>query len=369
MEGSEENICWPIDIFVQKLPKLEVHAHLNGSISLSSLNKLLHKKNSENLEPVKESITFSKRDTLSLTEIEQTVSSFKDRALPHQKTILPCQLESLATCDVIQEFAQDNVHYLELRSTPREVAGQMSRRSYVETVLAAINKSQELGLDIIVKFLLSIDRRNPLAVAEETVHLAKEFMLSSDAMVGIDLSGDPCAGDACSFIPVLSCAKNAGLKLALHLGEVPDKNAECRELLKLFPDRIGHGTFLHSSKGATNDVFSIVCVNQVPLEICLTSNVTSKTVSSYSDHHFNLWYSAGHPCILCTDDKGVFQTSLSNEYLKAAEHYHLNQEQLWNLSYSSIDHCFADSEVKSVLKEKWKQLKNELLPACPEMVN
>ncbi|XP_076354480.1 N6-Methyl-AMP deaminase-like isoform X2 [Tachypleus tridentatus] len=292
MERNEHNICWPTDAFVRKLPKLEVHAHLNGSVSLSSLNKFLHTKNSANLEPFKETMILSEKGTLCLEECFRTFKVIQ------QVTDTPEALYE-ATCDVIQEFAQDNVYYLELRSTPREVTGQMSRRSYVETVLAAINKSQELGLDIVVKFLLSIDRRNPLAVAEETVHIAKEFKLSGDTIVGIDLSGDPCVGDACSFIPVLSYAKNAGLKLALHLGEVPDKNAESEKLLKLFPDRIGHGTFLHSSKGATSDVFSMVCVNQVPLEICLTSNVTTQTVSSYSDHHFNLWYSAGHPCILC----------------------------------------------------------------------
>jgi adenosine deaminase len=98
------------------------------------------------------------------------------------------------TYDVIHEFAAENVKYLELRSTPREVtATGMTKSSYVEAVLRAIEVcSKENDLDIVVKFLLAIDRRNGVDVAKETVELAEKYHRSSGGIVvGVDLSGDP----------------------------------------------------------------------------------------------------------------------------------------------------------------------------------
>ena len=97
------------------------------------------------------------------------------------------------TYDVIHEFHEDNVKYLELRSTPREVPETgMTRELYVEAVLRAISKCEAENLDIVVKLLLSIDRRNGISVGHETVKLAQKFQASDgERVVGVDLSGDP----------------------------------------------------------------------------------------------------------------------------------------------------------------------------------
>lgn len=97
------------------------------------------------------------------------------------------------TYNVIHEFHQDNVKYLELRSTPREVLKTgMTRELYVEAVLRAISKCEAENLDIVVKLLLSIDRRNGISVGHETVKLAQKFQATDvERVVGVDLSGDP----------------------------------------------------------------------------------------------------------------------------------------------------------------------------------
>ena len=100
------------------------------------------------------------------------------------------------TYDVIHEFAEENVKYLELRTTPREVtATGMTKESYIESVLKAIEDCSKEGLDIVVRLLLAIDRRNSVDVAKRTVELADKYSrLSGGIVVGIDLSGDPKAG-------------------------------------------------------------------------------------------------------------------------------------------------------------------------------
>lgn len=267
----------------------------------------------------------------------------------------------MVATDVIKEFAADGVKYLELRSTPREEKSTgLSKRKYIETVIQAIQQCKREGVDIDVRFLVAIDRRNGSQVAMETVQLAEEFLLSSDGLViGLDLSGDPTVGHGRDLIPALQRAKNSGLKLSLHLSEVLSQHDETDLLLNIPPDRIGHGTFLHPEMGGSQNLVDKVVQNKIPLELCLTSNVKGQTVQCYTEHHFKYWYKMGHPVVICTDDKGVFATDLSQEYKMAATTFGLDQEAIWKLSQQAIDYIFASDTVKQQLKQKWRDLQQK----------
>jgi len=96
------------------------------------------------------------------------------------------------TRDVVKEFAADNVRYLELRTTPRDVpATRMTKSSHIASVVAAINTAV-LSEDIIVRLLLTVDRRMSSDDVDETVKLAESYASQSDSVVvGLDLSGSP----------------------------------------------------------------------------------------------------------------------------------------------------------------------------------
>ncbi|XP_062576458.1 adenosine deaminase-like protein [Saccostrea cucullata] len=333
--------------FCKSLPKVELHAHINGSVSEATIQKLLAKKKNSDQQ-----FSFKKGSTGTLKEC------FEKFRLIHQLTD---NTESVyqVTCDVIHEFHDDNVKYLELRSTPRAVQDTgMSRESYVESVLRAI---QDCGdLDIIVRFLLAIDRRNGVKVGWETLRLAQKFQKShGDLVVGMDLSGDPSVGDARDYLPVFREAQKSGLKLALHLCEIPAPE-ETMEMLTLPPDRIGHGTFLHTEAGGNQQFENTVLKNRTPLELCLTSNLIGQTVPNLDNHQFKFWYEKEHPCVICTDDKGVFSTSMSEEYQLAASTFDLKQRDLWNLSEQSINYTFCEENVKEKLRDQFKVYKSKM---------
>ncbi|XP_042660150.1 adenosine deaminase-like protein isoform X3 [Tyto alba] len=323
--------------FYRRLPKVELHAHLNGCISSATMKKLMAQKPYLQIQNGMTVIDKGKKRTLDeCFQMFQIIYQITTRT----EDIL------LITKDVIKEFADDGVKYLELRSTPREEKSTgMTKRMYVETVLEGIKQCKEEGLDIDVRLLIAINRRSGPAVAKQTVKLAEEFLLSTDGVVvGLDLSGDPTAGHGQDFLEPLSEAKKAGLKLALHLSEIPNQEEETKILLGLPPDRIGHGTYLNSATA----------------ELCMTSNIKTQTVPSCDKHHFGYWYNMGHPAVLCTDDKGVFATDLSQEYELVAKTFNLTRSQMWDLSYESINYIFASSVVKSNLREQWCKLKPTL---------
>ncbi|TRY56103.1 hypothetical protein DNTS_015235 [Danionella cerebrum] len=341
-------------LFYRQLPKVELHAHLNGSVSSETMDLLMKRKPHLNIERGMTAILREQRRSLDecfqvFKVIHQLVDSGEDILLVAKA--------------VIQEFAADGVKYLELRSTPREVTETgLTKQIYIETVLEAIRQCKQEGVDIDVRFLVAVDRRHGPEVAMETVKLAEDFMLcSGGTVVGLDLSGDPTVGHGKTLLPALQKAKNCGLKLALHLSEVPSQRDESELLLNLPPDRIGHGTFLHPEVGGSDSLVDKVCKQNIPIEMCLTSNVIGQTVPSYDKHHFQYWYNRGHPCVLCTDDKGVFSTDLSQEYQLAASTFKLSAEDVWNLSQQAIGCTFAPEPIKQKLEKMWAELKQQIL--------
>ncbi|KAK2553211.1 Adenosine deaminase-like protein [Acropora cervicornis] len=303
--------------FFKKIPKVELHAHINGSISAETIEKLIQRKagcaNLNNKVSQWET-TIRKGDKRSLQE-SLAMFGIIYQLVDDNSTVFH------VTKSVIEDFAEDNVRYLELRS--------MTKQSYVEAVFAAIEEARHTVPSIIVRFIMAINRKLGPDDALDTVQLALQYKAKANGLlVGIDLSGDPKVSDV----------------------------EDSRILLDLIPDRIGHGTCLHPENGGSQDLVSIVEKYEIPIELCLTSNVKSQTVSSFADHHMDYWYNGkNHHCIICTDDKGVFSTTLSEEYSLVAETFNLTHQQVWNLTYSSINYIFAEESVKNALKEIWRE--------------
>lgn len=118
---------------------------------------------------------------------------------------------------MIDEFAKDGVKYLELRSTPRKYADTdlKTKEDYVKAVLSVINQPRD---DIIVKLILSVDRRNTLEEAMETVELAIKY--KNQGILAVDLCGDVHAGSFDILKPAFLKAQEHGLKITLHFCEV-----------------------------------------------------------------------------------------------------------------------------------------------------
>lgn len=99
--------------------------------------------------------------------------------------------------------------------------------------------------DILVKLIVSINRRESLEASMQNVDLAIKYAkLYPNIICGVDLSGDPAHKTFTDFIPALQKAKEYGLKLALHCGEI-ENQSEIADMLKFGMDRLGHGTYIN----------------------------------------------------------------------------------------------------------------------------
>ncbi|WZZ14342.1 N6-mAMP deaminase [Brassica rapa] len=341
--------------WIHPMPKIELHAHLNGSIrdtTLLELARVLGEKGVIVFSDVEDVIQKNDR---SLDEV------FKLFDLIHMITT-DHQTVTRITREVVQDFALENVVYLELRTTPkRNDSIGMSKRSYMEAVIKGLRSISEVDVEFVaapdseklhnscdgvgrkkiyVRLLLSIDRRETTESAMETVKLALE--MRNVGVVGIDLSGNPLVGEWSTFLPALQFAKDNDLYITLHCGEVPNPK-EIQAMLDFKPHRVGHACFFKDQDWEKLKSF------RIPVEICLSSNIITKSISSIDIHHFADLYKAKHPLIICTDDFGVFSTTLSNEYSLAVRSFGLGKRETFALAKSGIDATFAEDEVKQQL--------------------
>ncbi|KAK7264500.1 hypothetical protein RJT34_32109 [Clitoria ternatea] len=348
------------------MPKLELHAHLNGSISDSTLLELARPLGDHGV------IDFSQVEHVILKNDRSLSEVFKLFDLIH---ILTTDHKSVTriTKEVVEDFASENVVYLELRTTPKKNDSRgMSKRSYMEAVLEGLRAVSSVDVafipyseeeprnisnplhsqsndkccentrkKIFVRLLLSIDRRETTEAAMETVMLALE--LRRFGVVGIDLSGNPVVGEWITFLPALKFAREQGLYITLHCGEVPNSK-EIHDILDFLPQRIGHACFFEEEH------WRKLKSSKIPVEICLTSNIRTLSVPTIDAHHFVDLYNEKHPLVLCTDDSGVFSTSLSNEYKIAASSFGLGKKEMFELSKNAIEFIFADNVVKKELR-------------------
>ncbi|KAF5944313.1 hypothetical protein HYC85_018390 [Camellia sinensis] len=370
------------------IPKVELHAHLNGSIRGSTLLELargLGEKGTIVFSDVEHAIL---KDDRSLQEV------FKLFDLIHIVTT-DHKILTRITQEVVEDFAAENVVYLELRTTPKrnDLIG-MSKRSYMEAVVKGLRAVATVEVDlaprdlgtgnpvnscaitdlcdgtarkkIYVRLLLSIDRRETTASAMETVELALE--MRDLGVAGIDLSGNPIVGEWATFLPALKFAREQGLSITLHCGEVPNP-VEINAMLDFLPGRIGHACFFGEEE------WRKLKSCKIPVEICLTSNIRTETISSVDVHHFVDLYNAEHPTVLCTDDSGVFSTSLSGEYILASSAFGrsyafyeyeyrllngLGRSEMFRLARKAIEFIFADDAVKRELGEIFESAARKL---------
>jgi len=321
--------------FCQSIPKIELHAHLNGCIRSSTFRQLLSSPTDQlRLDTLDEN--FSHGDTHS-----RMANVFEKFALLRSCVT---NLEDIRriTRETLEDYINDNVMYVELRTRPRSFDnGKISSSNYIEAILEIMKEYEE---KICSRLILSIDRTQTLEQAMETLKLAENYRTY---IVGLDLSGDPNVKSFERFLPVFNLAKQINLSTTIHIGELPDKEClnENNLIINYKPTRLGHFNF------RTNDQEQRVIKEKIPLELCPTSNTLTMNLSNLTEHHFNLFYTNQHPVAICTDDSGLMNCSLSSEIFNIMQTFHLTKKQLYDFMFQTCNLIFDKNIIEFCQKK------------------
>nr|CCA27197.1 adenosine deaminaselike protein putative [Albugo laibachii Nc14] len=317
----------------QHLPKLELHAHLHGCIRHDTLKKLMADK------------------TNSVPQATSIDGCFQLFEVIHQTITSRDHLIRIVS-EVVEDFVYENVRYLELRTTPRKFGFDFSHHDYVATIISVIERYEA---QIKVRLLLSINRNNSVSNAADIVQLALKWKAMSRYVVGVDFSGNASGLDSkfIKLLPVLSTARDRGLKISAHFAEHPDE-IEAQEILSFRPDRVGHACCL------SEKLYRAMTDAQLPIEVCLTSNARTMQIFEYGSCGYKKLEKHPHgelirnisetkyPICICTDDPGILDTSSTIEYIRASIAFGLTFQQLYRIARGSISMIFDESEVHAL---------------------
>ncbi|RWK60340.1 adenosine deaminase [Mesorhizobium sp.] len=164
-------------------------------------------------------------------------------------------------------------------------------------------------------------------------------------VTGFGVAGDERMGDLEDYVRAFEIAREAGLGITVHAGELMGWESVEAALDHIRPARIGHGVRAIENP----DLVRRIADEGVVLECCPSSNIALKVFDSFADHPFPALQAAGCKVTLNSDDPPYFWTSLKREYDLAAEHFSMNDKALAAVTRTAIEAAFVDRKTKAML--------------------
>lgn len=320
------------DAYISKLPKAELHLHLEGAVTPAILSEL-----------------GSKYATGTTGEAVSEVFEFPDfySFLGSYKVVcehLRAPEDYVTVFEALQSyFLAEHIVYAEILYTP-SIPWKYGRdgKEILEALIEASSRFQmESGVQ--VRWILDNVRQFGREAAERTAALACDFV--SKGVVGIGLGGDEKSLEMKEFEEVFSWARAHQLFSHVHAGEIGGPDQVWDAILLLGANRIGHG--IHAARDSK--LMQYLKEHVIALDVCLTSNQKTKAWPILATHPCDLLLKRGVPVTLNTDDPGLFQTGLNAEYAKAAQTFHLGAEELSRIALQGLHSAFLPHAEKMAL--------------------
>lgn len=341
---------------LRRLPKTDLHCHLDGSVRPATALDLA-KKARVKLPANNPS------DLRAFVQVSPTCGSLKE-FLDVFELIYPLLRSAYAVeriaYELIEDCAKDNIRHVEARFAPvlQETAA-FSTDDVVEAALKGLRRGlKDFGVtsSVIVCMIRShTQAENRRAFATLKKFFRKQTDLADPSVVALDLAGDEANIPTTLFAHFYEEAKALGIGTTCHAGETPGV-AEIRTALELGVDRIGHGTHLIEDRA----LMKLAAERRTPLEVALTSNVLTKSVTGIKSHPALAFHRAGVPVTLNTDDRGIIGSDLTFEYDQALR-LGFSIEELAKLSLSSIDHLFLPEGPRRELRRRFQEESQSVL--------
>ncbi len=321
---------------INKMPKIELHCHLDGSMNLDVTRELLA------------GLGEDKYTDAQLTDMLQAPEDCPSLADYLTRFDLPIRL--IQTKDglrksakaVAMDAAAENVKYIEVRFAPTFSTNEgLSIREIIESVNAGLKEAETLSdikTGIIVCGMRHLDMDTNLKMLREAAELY------GSGVVACDLAGDEKAFPTKNFVDFFQEAKKMGIPFTIHSGEC-GSTENIRIALELGAKRLGHGIAM----GRDQDLIRECASLHVGVELCPTSNLQTKAVTSFDEYPLRSFMAAGVPVSINTDNRIVSGTTNTREWQRMVDYFALTPEEIRKIYEDSVEMSFATDDVKHQL--------------------
>jgi adenosine deaminase len=325
-----------------RLPKAELHVHLDGSLRATTLLELAGE----------HGVSLPARDSIRLAAhmVARSGAGLDEYLESFRVTIAVMQgadaIERIAF-ELAEDHARENVRWLEVRFCPGLCTTRgLAAEGALDAALAGLARARQThGIDaaVIVTALRTLPPSESVAMSELAV------AYRARGVCAFDLAGAEAGHPVRDHLEALRTAREGGLPITIHAGEAAGA-ASIREALELGgATRIGHGTRL------VDDVELLARVRDegITLEVCLTSNVQTGAARSYADHPLRRFHDEGVRASLCTDNRLISGVTLTHEYRRARDVLRFTWAELVHVARTGFEGAFAPEGTKRDLLERF----------------
>lgn len=314
------------------IPRIELHCHLDGSLTQKCIEKLLGR-------------VVSKQELQVDPECRNLAQYLKKFDLP----LLCLQDEKSlyqAGYDFIYSMAMDHMDYVEVRFAPLlSCTKGLSCSQVIEAVLGGMEKAyQETGVQygvIVCAMRHHAEEENLKMIREARKYLGK-------GICAADLAGNEAAFPMTQFTHLFQQVKEMDMPFTIHAGEC--KNAEnIRQSILCGASRIGHGIAM---KGHP-DIQRLCKENKIGIEMCPISNLQTKAIDNPSEYPLKEFLDNGLLVTINTDNRTVSGTSLDKELVFVKEMYGITDTEIIQMMRNAVEISFASKKTKQRLLGKY----------------
>lgn len=311
----------------ENLKKVELHCHLDGSLNPIKVSKWTRK----DLKTIENALTIHRPMELAsyLEHFEYAIN------LLQTKTRL-----KEAALELCKDMLKENVIYAEIRFDPvAHTKKGLTLKEVVDSVLEGISSST-----LKAKVILCMKRERDEEVNKSVIDLAKKYL--KKGVVAVDLAGSEKDYPTKDFKSLFAYARTSSVPFVIHAGEAGTFK-DIEDAINFGATRIGHGI------KAITDFKTMETLKQrdIPLEICLTSNVMTKATSSYKEHPVERLIDSGVSVTINTDNRTISKTTLTDEYNFLNRYYGFTTKDFNEMNKIAIKHAFlTDKEKEELLK-------------------
>jgi adenosine deaminase len=314
---------------LERLPKAELHCHLDGSVRPETLLDLGRQYG----------VRMPRDDAESLRDymVVRDARNLEDYLLRFGTTLSVMQtaesLERIAY-ELATDAWREGVWYLETRFAPSlNTRGGLTSAQALEATIKGLGQAErEHG--IVSRVIVCALRTLPAAASMDMARLAVDFRNSG--VVGFDLAGAESSNPPSVHAEAFAHARAHSVACTCHAGE-GDGAASVRDAIQsCCVDRIGHGTRLIEDGELTDYVND----RRITIEVCLTSNVQTQATPSLEQHPFPQYLKRGLNVVLNTDNRLMSGTTLTDEYELASRELGLSFNDLAHVAMNGFESAF-----------------------------
>ena len=339
MARSEPKID-PVD-WLRRLPKCELHLHLEGTVEPETLVELSKRGKAKPLTLAAARALYQYEDFKAFLMAFKAVSELLNTPEDYE----------LITYNMVRSLAKQGVRHAEVYISFGIL--YFHKKVEVEPFVEAIERGRlraEKEFGTTIYWLIDAVRNFGVEEAERVFKKAAELRAIYPSIVGIGIGGDEARGPANDFRALYAEAKRAGLRLTAHAGESVGPHS-IWSAINIGAERLGHGLTAYQDA----QLMEVLAEKQIPVEINITSNVRTGCCRSLDEHPVRDYFDSGLMITLNSDDPPMFGANLHDEYVLAHERFKFTLEQMRELAANSVEASFLPPERKLGLLREVEQ--------------